>query len=481
MLSIAQPITKNLARMGICAITCVFFPAAIVGLAFLLDQKVLFALLLTPVIIAAVFRLPHTALITMSLSVMFIESLHFNLGIFPRQITWLTDVIIILIAVRVFARAKSTVSRSNDPFRVPLLIFTGIFLCSTLINSVNPVVTLVTIRQYFKYIIFYLAVTGLPFSSRRIAWSFRFFFLLILIQVPIVIFSFLLGIRGDYLSAGLGLGGTAPLGFLCVAAANLFLSQFIHKGGLSNLLKFAAVASVPAMSEIKFGIIILPVSVLCTFLLAFSGQKKRAFATLAISIPVVLGAAITYSKIYPETFERFRSWSYWRTYTNQKYEAENLRGNVYLGRAARMQIAASTVTQDLPAALVGLGPGETNDSFFEAGRGSLCNTILGAASGTQFTQTLLELGIPGMVVLLWLMLRLPKGLARLYKTTVERDEKALICGLFATSVIMLFYLFYMPVLSYADPTAYIFWLSAAFLSASLAEIRQRRTSEKQPC
>jgi len=476
MFSIAQPISRNIVRTGICAVACVFIPAIVVASAFLLDQKIMFALLLTPAIVAAVYRLPHIALIIMSLSVMFIESLHFNLGILPRQVTWLTDVVIILIAARVFTCGRVSLGRAQDPFRVPLLVFTGLFLCSTIVNSVSFAVTLVTIRQYFKYIILYLAITGLPFSSKHIAWSMRFFFLLILIQVPIIVISFMLGVRGDYLSAGLGSGGTAPLGFLCIAGANFFLSKYLHNRRFSDMLKFAALSIVPAMSEIKFGIIILPISIFCTLLLAFSRRKKRAFATLAVAIPVVLGAAIAYSKIYPEVFEKFGSWSYWRDYANQEYEADDLQGNVYLGRAARMRVAASHATGDVATALVGVGPGETSDSFFEAGKGSLYDTIIGAASGTQFTQVLLELGIPGIIVLLWLMTRLPRGLARLYRATTASDDKALICGLFGTSVIMLIYVFYMPVLFYADPTAYLFWISAAFLSVSITEMRQRSTN-----
>jgi len=443
-----------------------------VALAFLLDQRVMFALLLTPAIYAAVYRLPHIALLILSMSVLFIESLHFNLGILPRQITWLTDIVIILIAVRVFTSGRVRLGRAQEPFRVPLLVLTGLFLCSTIVNTVNPIVTLVTIRQYFKYVILYIAITGLPYSSKQISLSMRFFFLLILMQVPIIVVSFMLGVRGDSLSAGPGSGGTAPLGLLCIAAASFFLSKYVHGGRLSNLLKFAAVSTIPAMSEIKLGIIILPVSILSTLLLAFSTHKKRAFAALALTIPVVLGATIAYGKIYPDVFGRLRSWSFWRDYVNQEYKAEHLRGGIYLGRAARIRIAISHAKGDIATALVGVGPGETTDSFFEAGKGSLNNTILGAASDTQFTQALLELGIPGVIVLLWLMVRLPKGLARLYKATTPIDDKALICGLFGTSVIMIVYVFYMPVLFCADPTAYLFWTSAAFLSVSLSEAKQ---------
>ncbi|MHC4119203.1 MAG: hypothetical protein ACYSWO_17045 [Planctomycetota bacterium] len=476
MLSIAQQKSNNVFHIGSYAILCLLLPALVVASAFLLEQNVIYILLAAPAIVAIVYRLPHVALIAMSLSVMFVESLHFNLGLLPRQVTWIGDAVILLIAARAFIFGKAKLGRAQDPFRVPLLLFGAVFLCSTLLNSVSLAVTLVTIRQYFKYIILYLAITGLPLSSRHISQSLRFLFFLILAQVPIVFIAFLMGVRGDYLSGGLGLGGTAPLGFLCIAAANVFISRYIHGGRLLDLLKFAAVSAVPAMSEIKFGIIILPVSIICTILLAFSSQRKRAFVTLAVSIPLLLGATIAYSRIYPEIFEKFGSWSFWSGYMHQEYDAEDLQGGIYLGRAARMRVAASHVTGSLDAAVVGVGPGETGDSFFDAGKGSLYDTVLGAASQLEFTRVLLELGIPGVIMLMWIMVRLPRGLAGLYRFTTASRDKALICGLFGTSVISILYAFYMPVLSYTEPTAYLFWLSAAFLSVSMNEMREQRTS-----
>ncbi len=473
MLSVAQPKTTKVFDIGLWAIVCVLIPASVVASAFVLERNVMFALLSVPAIAVVVYKLPHVALIVMSLSIMFIESLHFNLGLLPRQVTWLPDAVILLIAARVFTFGKFRLGRAQDPFRVPLLLFTGVFLCSALLNSVSLTVTLVTIRQYFKYIVLYLAITGLPLSSKRISWSLRFLFLLILIQVPIVFISFLLGVRGDFLSGGMGLGGTAPLGFLCIAAANIFLSRYIHGGRFSDMLKFAAASAVPAMSEVKFGIVVLPVSIICTMLLAFSKQKKRAFIALAVSIPLIFGAITVYSSIYPESFEKFGSWSYWRDYVNQEYELDDMPGHVYLGRLARMRIAASHATGDVPTALIGVGPGETNDSFFEAGKGSLYDSILGDASGIQFTQTLLELGIIGVILSLWIMVRLSRGLARLYSATTVISDKALVCGLFGISVLLIAYVFYMPTLFYADPTAYLFWVSAAFLSVSTNELRKQ--------
>ena len=476
MLSIAHPKTENLFHIGFCAIVCVFIPASVVTLAFILEQNVIFLLLSAPAMVALLYRLPHLALVIVSLSIMFIEALHFSLGLLPLQVTWLADAAIVLLAARVFTFSKFKLGKAQEPFGVPLLLFSVVFLCSALLNSVSPVVTLLTIRQYFKYVILYLAITGLPISLKHISWSLKFLFFLILIQVPIVLVSFLLGVRGDFLSGGLGSGGTAPLGFLCIAAANIFISRYIHGGRFSDLLKFISVSIVPAISEIKFGILVLPISIILNILLASSKSRKRALVTLAISVPLLLGAIATYRSIYPETFEKFGSWSYWRDYANQEYEIDDMTGRVYLGRFARMRVAATHTTGDLTTALIGVGPGETSDSVFEVGKGALSDTILGAASTQHFATVLLELGIPGLILSLWIMLRLSKGLAKLYKATTVTEDKALVCGLFGTSLILIVYVFYMPVLFYADSTAYLFWLSAAYLSVAAREMRARSTS-----
>jgi O-antigen ligase len=115
-------------------------------------------------------------------------------------------------------------------------------------------------------------------------------------------------------------------------------------------------------------------------------------------------------------------------------------------------------------------------SIVNKGKGSLCDTILGSASTQHFATLLLEMGIPGLILSLLIMLRLPKGLAKLYKAPAAAKDKALICGLYGTSVIMIAYVFYMPVLFYAESTAYLFWLSAAYLSVSANEMREQHAS-----
>jgi len=473
MLSTIHVNARNVFRISLGTIAYGFIPASIVGLALILDRNVILTLLVLPAIAAVIHRSPHVALAITALSVMFVEALHYNLGLIPRQVTWLSDVFILLFAFRVFFFAKAKFMDQRDPFRIPLLLFSVVFVCSTLLNRVSPIVTLVTIRQYFKYVILYLAITSLPMSLKDISWSLRFLFHVVLIQVPIIIICFLLGIRGDYLAGGLGsAGGTAVLVVLCIASANVFIAEYIHRRRFLSLLKFLAVSMVPAISEIKFGILILPISVTITALLAFAKHSKRALITAIILVPLVLGLIMAYRSIYPSTFARFGSWSYWSDYVNQEYEIEKLPGHLYLGRMARIRIASTHITDNLAAAFFGEGPGETSDSYFEAGKGSLYPTILGDVSGIQFSLVLLELGILGLFLSGWIMIRLPRGLAKLYKVTTIGEDKALICGLFGTSMILIACIFYMPVIFYADPTSYLFWVSAAYLSLSMRKLKE---------
>jgi len=476
MSSLANTRANNIPRRAFTVIGCGLVPAFIAALAVFLDKSVIFTLLLLPAIAVGIFRFPHTVVTAVAISTVLVEGLQHSLGIIPRQVTWLSDIAILLFATRVFVLGQANRMHRRDPFRTPLLLFSMIFLCSALLNHVSPVVALVSIRQYFKYVLLYLAITGQPMPLKSISWSLRFFFSLVLIQVPIIVICFLLGVREDSLSGGLGAGGTAPLGLLCIAASNVFLAEYVHSGRFVDLLKFLSVAMIPAISEIKLAMLLLPISVAVTSLLAFSLHKKRVCVIIAILVPLVFGTILTYRSTYPGAFQQYLSLSTWIDYVNAEREIEDRPGRKSLGRLARVRIAVTHTARDLPTALVGVGPGETSDSFFEAGKGSLWETILGDAGNLQFTLTLLEVGSLGLIISLWIMVWLPRGLRQLYKVTTISEDKALVCGLFGTSVIFLAYVLYMCVIFRTDSSSCLFWLSAAYLTVSSNEIREQHAS-----
>jgi hypothetical protein len=455
-------------------------PAALAAVALLTGRDYMLVLLALPALVAVLLWFPVSVLLITTLTVMFVEGLYYNLGLVPRQVTWLSDVAIILFAARVFLFSKFKLFDALDPFRVPILLFLAVFLCSALLNWVRPAVVLVSFRQYFKYIILYVAIISLPLSLKEVSRSLRWFFYLILIQVPIIIICYELGIRGDSLAGGLGsAGGTATMGLLCGAAASLYMSFYIFEGKLLDVLKLISMAIVPAISEIKFGIMMFPVVVLSTLLLPLWERRRRVLPAVVMVVVLTVVGIKVYRTIYPHGYIEVQSLSGLQAYAKGSYKVnrENMYGYLYLGRLARIQVATAFVVNNPSIAFLGLGPGEISNSFFEAANGSYSRTILADTSDTQCTLVLLELGCLGLALSGWIMVRLIRGLIALYRATTVSKEKAFVCGLIGASLTCIPYAFYMNVMFVNDAACCLFWLFAAYLTLSTRTARESSSSE----
>lgn len=450
-------------------------PAAVVVSVFLLGRSSMLLLLAIPALAAVVWRWPHLTLGIILLSCMIVEGLYASVGVLPRQITWLSDVAILILVAKVVLTSATRFENINirDQLRIPLLLLVAVFFSSTLLNKVYPITTLVAIRQYFKYVILYWAITRLPISPKYISRSFRFLNFLVLVQVPIILTGFILGFRGDMLYGGLGKAGTTPLVVMCVASASIFVSMYMHQGKVSSLIKLLIVSIIPAISEIKIGFIILPLSVIAVVFISISKNFKRAMVVISVLVVTVIGMTIIYNSIYPGVLQRLTSPSGLFAYMSHEEEASDSASNkISLGRLAQLQIAFSAVSKDSVIACVGLGPGETFDSYFEVAKGRWSTSLLGSASHNQFTLTLLELGFPGLLISIWVMVWLARGLAKLYMSTSVVKDKELTCGLFGFAITLIVCIFYMPVIFATDGTAYLFWASAAYLSLSINKLNK---------
>jgi len=259
---------------------------------------------------------------------------------------------------------------------------------------------------------------------------------------------------------------------MCVASASVFVSMYIHQGKVSNLIKFLAISIVPAISEIKIGFIICPLSVIAVTFLSISRNFKRGLVIISISTVALIGMVITYNSIYPNTIQKFASHPELFAYMSREEEPPDSTGNPILGRLAQLQIASSFVSKDLFTAFNGLGPGETLDSYVEVAKGKWSTSLLGSASHNQFSLTLLELGFPGLLISIWMMVWLVHGLLKLYKSTSLTKDRELTCGLFGVAIALIICIFYMNVIFVTDATSYLFWGSAAYLSLSLNKIKQ---------
>jgi O-antigen ligase len=121
-------------------------------------------------------------------------------------------------------------------------------------------------------------------------------------------------------------------------------------------------------------------------------------------------------------------------------------------------------------AIIGLGPGETLDSYFEVGKGKWASSLLGSASHNQFSLTLLELGFSGALISMYMMVWLAYGFVKIYRSIPPAENRELICGLFGTAMVFMVCVLYMNVIFVTDATSFLFWICAAYLSVSMNKI-----------
>ena len=158
-------------------VPCLVFPWAVVKLSFVLGSNNVLGLLLSPGLVAIIWKWPETSLALIPFTFLFGEGLHSSLQVIPRQVTWLSDVVIMILASRLLFAGKW--GKVEDPLRLPLIVLLVIFVISTLLNSVRPFIALVAMRNYFKYAILYIAITRLPITSQSISYWLRFLFALV--------------------------------------------------------------------------------------------------------------------------------------------------------------------------------------------------------------------------------------------------------------------------------------------------------------
>jgi O-antigen ligase len=189
---------------------------------------------------------------------------------------------------------------------------------------------------------------------------------------------------------------------------------------------------------------------------------------------------ITYNSIYPGSLQRFSSLSGSLEYLTHEEEASNPDATQpNLGRLAQIQVAFSFIRENMITTIIGLGPGETLGSHFKAAEGRWFDSVLGVASHNQLCLFLLELGIPGLLLSLWMMVWLVYGLAGLYRRTHVLEDKEISCGLFAAAISLLICILYTQVLFVTDSSAYLFWVSAAYVSLSLNETKIQKKSQNE--
>ncbi|MFV2057710.1 MAG: hypothetical protein ACC707_14685 [Thiohalomonadales bacterium] len=279
-------------------------------------------------------------------------------------------------------------------------------------NQVDVGAIFAGLRTYFRYAPIFLLPIVFPVSDAEIRVQLKFLLLLILLQIPLVIYQRFVQFAGvgsgDPISGTLTLSGT--LSIVLISAIAVLIGFYLKKRLNIGLLIFLVLALfIPTtLNETKVTIILLPIAITVPAVL-FSIKEKRVIELISVVIVAVLllGAFVNIYDKSPgggrgKTFGEFVQEGKLNTYLYHQEGADAQTGDFELpGRVDSILWAIEKLSGDVTKLAFGLGIGNVSRSFSEKFYGTYTEKYAYLAPQlTAFSNLLWEVGLIGTFLVL---------------------------------------------------------------------------------
>lgn len=384
-------------------------------------------------------------------------------------IRWLTVLLIPLVIIIQFLRLVMKSSEIRTTFIIwPLFAYICFNIISGIINNVQVLEFIGATTLYIRYPLLFIALANMDISKKTMSNFIKIFIFLVAIQIPECFYRFLaLGIHGDFLSFTLGPWGQFDLGVYSIYVSCLIVAIGTIKGFKWYYPLFIVLLiGLALIGEIKALAISIPFVSLFVIYVGLSQQKIRKLI-LMIAIPVVFVAAIyisfiTWERVHTESgntlalyLEKMISFIRDPTqlFTVEKTDISSAR---FLGSAFVWNILKA----DWKMIFIGMGPGSMLAGNFLGTPGRIFEEI---PYLNQIAVILGEVGLIGLIIYYWMLLRLLKYIMQVNKIIKDNDVHIIAVALFG---MWLFYAvlgpFYDLVWRHDSPN-FIFYFFTAFL------------------
>jgi hypothetical protein len=342
------------------------------------------------------------------ITIFFLDYLSVNLGLIPRIVTWIPDLIAVALSVFVlllFALFKQI--NLKKKYFVFFALYIGHLLIGVIANTVPPGAVFSGFRTYFRYFPFFILPSLMVVKEQSLHKHFRLLFFLGFIQVPISIyqrfFKYEDVLTGDVVTGTLI---TAPFLVIFQIAIICFLTTLYVKGKMSfkfcillNLILFIPCT----INETKAVIILLPAAILSINIFAnnYSSKIKRI-----IAIPLIFALLVA---IFIPIYDYFaiRNWGYGlmdfmakrNLVQNYLYkEASGEDEEEKIGRVDSILFALEHISEDPFKFTFGLGMGNVSPSFSINFSGEYSHYNYLGVGMTTYTILLWETGVGGVLI-----------------------------------------------------------------------------------
>jgi len=241
-------------------------------------------------------------------SMFFIDPLVNELFILPYAFSWLPELFAGAAAVLVVITLARSSRIMIRPVYIALFIFLlAIVIAGWVLNEVHGWTVVAGIRVYFRYLPLFLLPLVVALSDADVKRQLRFIAAILIFQFPMVVLQkWILDYPPDHVTGTAMIGST--LSFLLISGIGFVLALFLRGWlslGLATLLGFLFFFPT-TINETKGTLVMLPISMATTFLLARKNAARQVSSVAAFGLIAALVSVffLMYSLTLPDRFSQ---------------------------------------------------------------------------------------------------------------------------------------------------------------------------------
>jgi len=413
-----------------------------------------------------IFNYPKAGLILIFISLFLLDWLSDVIGIIPRQITWVPEIILIILIFKILfisATEKKFIPSSIN-YLVLCLILLGII--SAFVNSSGILVTFVGFRNYFKFLLIFYVSAFLELDDPFFKKVIKFLIILAFLQVPITILQrywYMGQASGDPIGGTLGSHTSGTLTLFLMGIISILFAFYMNKLIKGRMLLFSVILLfIPiTINETKITYFLFPA--LSIFLLRKNLIKKEGLKSLFI-LAIFSGLILIASYyVYKSIYLKHRRVGIFNYSFVSKYMGEEYTESGSLNRIAQVKFANENITKQIYTALLGVGLGNASDSFFKEGVGYYYKKYpMYKIDSVFLSRFIWEYGYLGLAVFLFILFKLFILAERVYKYSPSPFHKSIALGFEGIMLVLIVTTIYSSSFI-IDSIGYIFWFIAGYL------------------
>ncbi len=384
----------------------------------------------------------------------------------PKELTWLPDVIILIMAAKILYLQANKNKWERTPIDIIILAILVLGTVSAIYNNVSVITILFGLRKFFKYTVMFYILRNIEQDGKFYRIFLIALFVLAVVQIPVTIAqSIAFGTTGkdvaDNVSGTLGGKATGAMALFMSFMISMMIGFYTQERKVIFILLSGMFLIPIILGSGQFGFLIAPLAALICWILGHSLTVKNILKTpLIISLIIIF---ILPGINYHDARYRGNLLEFLKSPSELFSLNLQTRKEGTFGRFQVIEVAHQILFEHLPQLVIGFGPGNASESYFSEYSGKLEKEYRGFKIwGIQYTATVLEFGFLGLLLFLFLFYQLWRTNRQFYHKTKSQFWKSISVGYNGMLFVYIAGSFYNPVWYY-DVLAFTFWFVTAGL------------------